>query len=189
MIKKIKIISLFVLMAGVLFLFPGCSNLAAVSDEAFLAEETVAPIATTDISQIKPVSMEEEVMTGEITWKILEVKDLGPSIVSSDNYTYKAILGKFIILKFMVKNNSSEARILYDLNVIDSNARVYSLCLPAYAYVASPSEACAIVDIFSEVDYTFDAPFDVSPDSEGLVLEVTDLLNPPVNKAYIDLGI
>jgi len=189
MLKKTQIVLLVILVIGILISLISCRDLASVSTETFLVEETVAPVATTDISEIKAEPMENEIITGDIVWKILNVNDQGPSIVSSDEYTYKAIIGRFIILELMVTNHSGESRILYNLNVIDSSGRVFSLCLPAYAYFSTPEKACALVDILSEVDYTFEAPFDVSPDSEDLILEVTDLMNPPVNKAYIDLGI
>ena len=189
MIRKNQVLLPVIITAGILILLIGCSSLVSGDGESLLIEETFSPVAITNISEIKAEAMENEVITGEISWKIINVSDQGPNIVSTDNYTYSAVIGKFIILEFMIKNNSADSRILYDLMVIDNRGRVYSLCLPAYAYFSSSEKACALVDIIPGVDYTFEAPFDVSPDSEGLVLEVTDLLNPPINKAYIDLGI
>jgi hypothetical protein len=189
MIRKNQVLLLVIITAGILILLIGCGSPVGLTEESLLIEETFSPVATTNISGIEAESMENEIVTGDITWKIVNVNDHGSNIVSTDNYTYSAVVGKFIILEFMIKNNSSDSRILYDLMVIDNKGRVYSLCLPAYAYFSSSEKACALVDIIPGVDYTLEAPFDVSPNSEGLVLEVTDLLNPPVNKAYIDLGI
>ena len=189
MIRKKQISLLIIIAIGLLFLVISCSQSGVTSEGSLLIEETVSPIATTDISEIKAQPMENEVVAGDIAWKIINVSDQGSNIVSTENYTYKAVIGKFVILEFMVKNNSTDNRIIYDLNVIDDMGRVYSLCLPAYAYFNSPEKACAIVDIAPGIDYSFEAPFDVSPNSKGLVLEVTDLLTPPVKRAYIDLGI
>ena len=82
----------------------------------------------------------------------------------------------------------NEDKILYDLDVIDNKGRAYSLCLPAYGYFTS-SEACAFVEVLQQTEYTFVAPFDLAPDAEGLVLEVTDLNPVPIEKEYIDLGV
>jgi len=187
MFKKMQIL-LFVLATSIILSLLGCS--AAVTDESVLVQETVAHIATTNISGIETQPLDSEVIAGDIAWKIISVVDQGTNLVSVDDFSYKAIIGKFITIKFQVKNNSDENRILYNLNVIDNKGRVYNLCLPAYAYFSPGDyEACAVVDVFSDFEYNFDAPFDVALDSEGLVLEVTDLVNPPVNIAYIDLGL
>ena len=187
MFKKMQIL-LFVFVITTILSLLGCS--AAVTDESVLVQETVAYVATTNISEVETQPLDSEVITGDIAWKIISVVDQGPNLVSADDFSYKAIVGKFIAIKFQVKNNSEENRILYNLNVIDNKGRVYNLCLPAYAYFSTNDyQACAVVDVFSDIEYTFDAPFDVALDSEGLVLEVTDLVNPPVEIAYIDLGL
>ena len=188
MIKKIKITIFVVMITTILFSLISCSNFTAITDSTVLPEKTVASVATFDLSGVKTAEIGSEVTAGDIVWKVLNVEDQGSGIVSVDNYTLDAVHGKFIILEFMIKNNSGEGRILYDLNVIDNKGRVYAMCLPAYAYFGS-EKACALVEIIPGVDLTYEAPFDVSPDSEDLILEVTDLLNPPAVKAYIDLGI
>ena len=164
----------------------GCGDI--VTEEAGIIEETVEPVAMTDISGIKTEPVETKVSAGNITWEIQNVDDQGTTIVSTENLSYRAVRGKFIIIDFKLFNNSDENKILYDLNVIDNKGRIFTVCLPAYAYMTDV-DACAITDIAPGIEYTFNAPFDVSPDSEGLVLEITDLKNPPEEKAYIDLGI
>ena len=187
MIKIIKISVFVILMIGILSILLSCNSLKA-ADDSILTEETIAPVATTDILGIKTEQLGQEVTAGDIVWKVMNVNDQGPGIVSTDNYTFEATLGKFIIIDFMIRNDSAESRMLYDLKVIDRNGRVYTLCLPAYAYIPS-EDVCALVEILPGLDQTFTAPFDVSPDSEDLILEVTDLQTPPAVKAYIDLGI
>ena len=92
------------------------------------------------------------------------------------------------MIDFQVTNNTDETRILYDLNLIDNEGRVFNVCVQAYGFY-SDKKACTLQEIVPEVVNTFAAPFDVAPDSEGLVLEVTDLKRPPEYKEYIDLGI
>ena len=189
MFKKTNIFLSAIIVTLVFLSVIGCGQAITEDTQSFATVETVEPVATTDISGIKTEPVESEVIAGDIAWKVLNVNEQGPSIISSDNYAYEATRGKFVILEFMVKNNSEDSKILYDLNVIDSKGRVYTLCLPAYAYFTTTDRACSIVDIVPGVEYTFDEPFDVSPDSEGLVLEVTDLNNPAEEKSYIDIGL
>jgi hypothetical protein len=186
MLSKRLIIIVTVLVSAVLIMMIGCSGVVTETDG--IIEETVEPVAMTDIAGIETEPVGTEVSTGDITWKIKDIDDQGTTIVSTENLSYKAIRGKFIIIDFMIINSSEETRILYDLNVVDSKGRIFTVCLPAYAYMTDV-DACAITDIAPGIEYMFNAPFDVSPDSEGLVLEITDLKNPPEEKAYIDLGI
>jgi len=188
MLKKIIIIIFSIMLTGLIT--AGLASCDAVSQEEtiFSEIETVEAVATTDISGIMPEPLENEVIAGDITWKVFNVNVLGPEIVGFDNFSYTAVRGKFVNIEFMVNNNSEEIRTLFDLNVIDNKGRVYTVCLPGYGLFAARERACTLVDISPGTEYTFEAPFDIAPDSEGLVLEVTDLKIPVENKTYIDLG-
>jgi hypothetical protein len=152
-----------------------------------LVETEVEPIGRMDLEGIEVISMDEPVEAGGIVWQILSVEDMGTAITSAD-LVYEARIGKIIVMDFNVLNNTEEPRILFDLNIIDDRGRVFSICLPAVAILGT-QEACALQDIIPGVEYNFYAPFDVAPDSEGLIIEVTDLQTPAQDKVYIDLGI
>jgi hypothetical protein len=142
-----------------------------------------------DISKINSQPINEKIETGNITWEVIEVKDLGTMLTSEDATSYlEPEEGKFIGITFLVKSSEHVPKIIYDLRVIDSEGRVFTVCLPAYAFF-NTEEACAIEEVFPDIERRFTATFDVSNDSSGLVLEVTDLNIPPEEKAYIDLGI
>jgi len=189
MINKLSKTILAILLIGGLLAIFGCGKVITESTTPLETAETVEPIATTDISGVETDPIETDVFTGDVVWRVLDVSDEGESIVSADNYAFDAKRGKFIIIEFSVLNNSEDTKILYDLNVIDNKGRVFTLCLPAYGYI-SVERACAVTEIIPDNEYSFDAPFDVSPDSEGLILEVTDLSRTGTKeKAYIDLGI
>jgi hypothetical protein len=177
------LISLLVLTGIV---FTGCKASEEYIAES-VAEATVVPEATTDISEIEPVSVDQEIDTGGIVWKVTGVEETG-ELVADNDYLLEAVRGKFVLIDFQVMNKTDEARILYDLSLIDDKGRVFNVCVQAYGFYAD-KKACTLQDIVPKVTNTFAAPFDVAPDSKGLVLEVTDLKRPPEEKEYVDLGI
>ena len=185
---KIRFISIFIMVLLVLTgtVFAGCRSSEEYIAES-IAEATVVPEATTDISEVKPVSIDQEVDTGGIVWKVIGVEETGELLTDSD-YLLESVRGKFVLKDFMVINNTDEARILYVLSLIDDKGRVFNVCVQAYGFYAD-KKACTLQDIVPKVENTLAAPFDVAPDSEGYVLEVTDLKRPPEYKEYIDLGI
>lgn len=184
--KKISIyLALAAVMALVLMIFAGCDE--GEIPEAIETEETV-PIEMIDATDIVPVSKDQEIMAGNIEWEITKVEDLGTQLQFESGYQFKATVGKFISLEFDVTNYNEDTVILYDLRVIDEIGRVYTVCVPAYGYFTA-AQACTVEELIPENTYEFAAPFDVSLNSEGLMLEVTDLKNPPEEKVYIDLGL
>jgi hypothetical protein len=186
MYKKLFSFLAIISMSAILFISFGCA--ADISPDEFLeTEREVEPIGTFDVSKIDAVSKDTAVTTGEIVWQIKNAEDLGTNIVSTDA-VFEARVGKIIQLDFEIINNSEEERILYDLNLIDNRGRVFSICLPAYGTFGS-EKACALQTIIPGINYEFLAPFDIATDSEGLILEVTDLKFPAEETAYIDLGI
>lgn len=142
-----------------------------------------------DISEIETVAVDKEVTTGDITWKVIEVEDLGNQL------TYEGITGsleaeegKFIGITFYINNTGEDSKIIYDLTAIDDKGRSYSICIAAFAFF-SPEEACTLQEILPGIDNTYSATFDVATDVDQLVLQVTDLGIPPEKVAYIDLDI
>lgn len=188
---KKTFITIFVLsLAAVLSFAYACRTetlLDAGTDEIPLAEREVEPADTFELSGISTEPVNTDVRTGDIVWRVVDAQDRGTQVVATD-FTFEAVVGKIVILEFTVQSNAQEARILYDLNLIDDRGRVYPICLPAYGLL-SIEQACALQEIVPGVDYVFAAPFDVGIDSEGLILEVTDLKFPVEDYAYIDLGI
>lgn len=170
---------------GVMLVF-GCSRPVPADVSEVQAE--VSPEEVIDISGIEPLPMDQPVTVEDITWEIVNVEDLGTSVTTESGSIIDAVRGKFITLEFKVENKGEETATIYDLKVIDDQGRVFNICLPAYEYYTSV-QACPLVEIIPEVDYDFVAPFDVAPDSEGLILEVTNLDNTDRQSEYIDLGI
>ncbi len=185
-IKKILILFMFLSFLAVFFLITACG--ADAIQQPLIADETILiePVDSRDISGIETNPLGVEVETGEITWNIKEAQDRGSNVVATD-FTFEATIGKVVIIEFTIQNNSEDFRILYDLNILDDQGRVFSICLPAYGLL-SIEKACALQEIVPGIEYVFAAPFDVGIDSKGLVLEITDLKIPVEEYAYVDLG-
>jgi hypothetical protein len=173
----------FILFTSIIFaiaissiIFSGCANTETT-------EELI------DISKIQSQSIGEDISAGDIIWNITEVNDLGTRLESETGIDYlEAEEGKFIGIRFTVENVGSESKFIYDLNVVDSKGRKFPICLPGFAFFF-PAEACALEEIVPGLERRLSASFDVALDSEGLLLEVTDLNTPAGEKTYIDLDI
>ena len=169
----------------VLIVFVGIVFIAALSgcEKTEITEELI------DISKIQPQVIGEEVRAGDIIWNITEVQDLGVRLESETGIDYlDAEEGKFIGIRFTVENVGSNSKYIYDLNVIDNKGRKFLICLPGFAFFY-PAEACALEEVVPGLERKFSASFDIALDSEGLLLEVTDLSVPSNEKKYIDLGL
>jgi hypothetical protein len=140
-----------------------------------------------DIEELDVQPLGEDVTTGDLVWNVLSAEDRGPGVVATD-FIYEAQVGKIIVIEFMVTSSAVNERVLFDLEIIDDQGRIYSICLPAFGAI-EPERVCVIQEIIPDMEYLFAAPFDVGLDSEGLILRVTDLQYPPEAEAYIDLGI
>jgi len=83
-------------------------------------------LGTIDRSQLNIVR-DDEVTVGNIHWKLLDVEEIGPQIVGEYG-TLQSVEGRFIYIEFMLENAGQDILQLYDLKVIDSKGRIYSIC-------------------------------------------------------------
>jgi hypothetical protein len=142
-----------------------------------------------DRSAIKTLPVDEKVSVGDITWDIMEVEYLGSEIPSTEGgLVLEPTYGRFISVEFTVENTGEEVRTIINLVIIDSKGREFPVCAEVYGYLGA-DDACLLVDVAPGASQDFYAAFDVPLDSVDLILEVSDLGAPPVEKAYIDLGL
>jgi hypothetical protein len=173
---------IFVLMATIILAIFMIISISACNNN--ISEGNLFDRSKITVQQVK------QVKTGDINWNLLEVKDLGVQITNDAGIAYPATNGKFISISFSVENVGIESRTLYDVRVIDNTGRIYSICNQAYGYFVPNYSACTLVSILPKVKpQNFSATFDVDLDSKGLILEFTDLLIPPKDMVYIDLGL
>ena len=175
--KKIVLISALVFIIAVLsFSFISCKA-AIIEQDPF------------DRSAVKALPLDEKVSVGDITWDIIDVEYLGSEIPSTEGgLVLEPTYGRFISVDFTVVNAGEEVRTIVNLTIIDSKGREFPICAEAYGYLGV-EDACLLVDVAPGDSENFFATFDVPLDSVDLILEVSDLGRPPVEKAYIDLGL
>jgi len=181
--RKTSLLIILISVIAITIVFSGCSP---QKKEIEMVEEVIQADEMIDISDIDPLPKDQEVTVGDITWKIIEVEELGETIKSPSGTLIDAVRGKFVSMEFMVRNDGEEPVTIYDLSVIDNTGRVFNICLNAYEYFV-PTDACALVELTPGIDYEFIAPFDLAPDSEGLIIEFTNLDNQQEQSAYVSL--
>ena len=175
--KRLMILIFIIFALAILVLaFSGCAN-------------TETPEEFIDISKIQSQSTGEDVRAGDIVWNVVEVQDLGVRLESETSIDYlEAEEGKFIGIVFTAENTGIDSKYIFDLNVVDNKGRKFPICLPGFAFFTS-ADACALEELIPGIERRLAASFDVALDSEGLLLEVTDLNTPSNEKMYIDLGL
>jgi hypothetical protein len=139
-------------------------------------------------SEINTVSWKKEVKTGDITWKVLGVNDIRNRLEYDYSDAALETKGRFVWIRFRVKNEGADIKYIYDLMAIDSRGRVYPICASAYAYLGF-DEACLLVEVLPGTERNFTTFHDIPLNAENLALEVTDLNIPAKERAYIDLGL
>jgi len=144
----------------------------------FACQNNDLELGTVDRSQLDIVR-DDEVTVGDIYWKLLDAEEIGPQIVGEYG-TLQSVEGRFIYIEFMLENTGQDILQLYDLKVVDSKGRIYSICNEAYGYLQ---------EIYPDIERTFNASFDIPLDSVDLILEFTDLNVPPQERVYIDMGL
>ena len=143
-----------------------------------------------DRSKVSVVFEDKEVKVGDIIWKVKSAEIIGSQITDDSGGIFETRFGRFIKIGFTTENTGDDIRTIIDLKVIDSKGREFPICAEAYSYaIGGVGEACLLIDVYPDKRDNFIAYFDTPLDSVDLILEVSDLNNPPDKKAYIDLGI
>jgi len=174
---KNKILIPLILLTAVLFAV-GCSN--AATDSA----------GNIDFSNTETSNVGEEVVAGDVVWKVTKVENLGDKIQSEGVYTLASEEGNFINIDFEVSNTGTETKQIFDLKVIDDQGRAFTICIEAYGVLGPyTNDACTLATINPGENRTFNTTFDTVADFDMLVLEVTDLKLPAGVTKYIDLGL
>jgi len=141
-----------------------------------------------DRSEVSILSKDKLIVVGDVLWEILEVEDMGSSIIFEGIECYKTP-GRLIKVKFSIENTGQEEMFISYIDIIDDKGRDFPVCIEIYGCVQGYEE-CILEDIFPGVKKTFTTIFDVPIDSVDLILEVHDL-HPGITgkKVYVDLGV
>ncbi len=140
-------------------------------------------------SKENPYSINESItINDEVNWKILSAEDLGNTLEAIDRWSDdKTTTGKFIKVRFTVKNVDKEMKTLTDLRLFDNEDREFVTYDESFGYIEEEEELFLLENINPGMEKTCTVIYEVPTDSKGFILEVTNL-EFMSDKAYISLG-
>ena len=99
----------------------------------------------------------------------------------------KTTTGKFIKVRFTVKNIGKEVKTITDLRLFDNEDREFMTYSSIFGYIEEGEELLIADNINPGLERTYTVIYEVPTDSKGFILEVTNL-EFMSDKAYISLG-
>lgn len=180
-----------VLIFGLALSCNGCETstkeVSKIEKEEEIVEETAeeAEIGSKD----NPYSINESItINNEVNWKILSAKDLGGILEAIDRWSDdKTTTGKFIKVRFTVKNIGKEMKTLTDLRLFDDEEREFVTYDESFGYIEEEEELFLLENINPGMEKTCTVIYEVPKDSKDFILEITNL-EWASDKAYISLG-
>jgi hypothetical protein len=160
--------------------------------EELAVEEEVEEAKTKEEPEIgskeNPYSAGESItINDEVNWKILSAKDLGDTLEAIDRWSDdKTTTGKFIKVRFTVKNIGKEIKTMTDLRLFDNEDREFTT-YSSFGYVEDKEELFIAENINPGLERTYTVVYEVPADSKDFILEITNL-EFMSDKAYISLG-
>ncbi len=140
-------------------------------------------------SKENPYSINESItINNEVNWKILFAEDLGDTLEAIDEWSDDKITnGKFIKVRFIIKNVSKEMKTLTDLKLFDNEDREFVTYDEIFGYIEEEEELFLLDNINPGMEGTYTIIYEVPKDSKDFILEITNL-EWISDKAYISLG-
>lgn len=140
-------------------------------------------------SKENPWPKDKGIRVGEVGWQVGEAKDLGNTLKDPAGFFEdKKTSGKFIFVRFLVKNLGSEMKTLTDLKIIDDQGREFTSYSESYLYIDSEETLFILDNINPGISKIYTTIYEVPSDAKGIMLEVTSLEFAP-HYAYISLGL
>ena len=141
----------------------------------------------------------EQVNINGLTWTVTEATELGTALkplpeYQKDSPGCKANKGKFIYIKFTIKNTSSNSLsgpLQVDTTLYDGNNHAFSndfQSATTYECIKGANENI-IKELKPGAEITIIQVFDVPKDSKNLKLQLPDLVNEKDTQNFVDLGI
>jgi len=118
----------------------------------------------------------EVVVVGDVQWKVLEAKNLGSTLKSSNQFIKDLeTSGKFIQVRVEMVNKGKEAKSLSYIDLHDSTGRKYKAASEARHWIPDEEEIFLVETINPGLSKTFTAIYEVPADAAGLYIMVNDL--------------
>lgn len=135
------------------------------------------------------VGVGQDVLVGNIRWKVLEAQDLGNTLQSDNEFTEpRTTAGRFIRVRFEIENRGSEARSFTDINLIDAQGRNFENANDVLSFIDAP-EQCFLEQLNPNLPRVCTYIFEVPADATGLQAQVGDLELFGSEEAFINLNL
>ena len=157
-------------------------ELVVVEEEKIIEEPEIG-------TKEKPYSINKSItINNEVNWKILSAEDLGDTLEAIDRWSDdKTTTGKFIKVRFTVKNVGKKMKTLTDLKLFDNEDREFVTYDESFGYIEEEEELFLLENINPGMEKTCTVVYEVPKDSKDFILEITNL-EWTSDKAYISLG-
>ena len=174
---------------------PSTKEVSKVEEEPAVKEKEkiIEEVKTKEEAEIgskeNPYSTGESItINNEVNWKILSAKDLGDILEAIDRWSdNKTTTGKFIKVRFTVKNVGKEMKTITDLRLFDNEDREFTIYSESFGYIEDEEELFLLDNINPGLERTYTVVYEVPADSKDFILEITNL-EFMSDKAYISLG-
>ena len=142
---------------------------------------------------VKIYSVNEDVIVGEVRWKVLSVKNRGNTLKASES-RYASLAkpkttgGKFIQVKVEVENLGKEMKSVSSLNIIDDKGREFIPSSDTSEWIPEGEEMFILNNLNPNVKSSFTDIYEIPADATDLKLKVGDLELLGDAEALISLG-
>lgn len=151
-------------------------------------EPSPTPVPPTDTPAPEAFTIGQDVIVGEIRWKILEAKELGQELKSDNQFIdAKTTSGKFILVRLEVENRKTEAATYAGINAVDDKGRTFEVYSEKFGFV-DEKESCIFEQLNPNITKVYSEIFELPADAKGIRVGVGDLELFGGDEALIDVG-
>lgn len=178
--KRHKILTIIIIIVGFFILL----GVAGSSDEVTTNE---AETAKTEGEQVFNVN--QDVASGDVTWKVTAVKDRGSSLLAKDSRfstisKTKTTAGKYIEVAFTVENTGKDLASITTPSLVDSQGREFTSSADVSEWIPEGKDLFLLSNLQPNLAKEFVVIFEVPQDATELKAKV-GVLRPEL----IELGL
>jgi hypothetical protein len=152
------------------------------------AEPTAEPVMEPTAEPVYGIG--QDVLVGDVRWRLLEATDIGPTLVSDNQYVADATTaGTFVRVRFEVENRTSDQLLFSDVELVGAQGRTFNDTSDFEVLMHLPNEEqCVLEQLNPNVPQTCQMIFELPADAQSLHLQVGDLVPFRGREAQIALG-
>jgi hypothetical protein len=138
---------------------------------------------------VQSYTVGQDVIVGEVRWKVLEVKDLGKELKSDNQFIKpKTTSGRFVLVRFEVENRKDKAASYAGISLADGKDRTFERFTEQIGFI-SEDELCVLEQLNPNLTRTCAEIFELPGDANGLKAKLGDLEIFGGKEALVELGL